>query len=142
MEHTAASLLRDRGIQVTAQRIAVYEAVCATPHVTADHIAETVRQGLGSISRQAVYDALALLESQGLVRRIQPIGSPALFEGRVGDNHHHVICRDCGMVMDIDCAVGEAPCLTPQMALGFDIDEADVSYWGRCPQCQSLQTSA
>ena len=142
MTSPTAELLRGHGIHVTAQRVAVYNAVTRAPHATADHIADAVRQDLGTISRQSVYDALAVLESHGLVRRVQPIGSPALFEGRVGDNHHHVICRDCGMVMDIDCAVGEAPCLTPHMAHGFDIDEADVSYWGRCPQCQSLQTSA
>lgn len=132
-----AEILRAHGIAVTAQRTAVYQAVSTSPHATADAITELVRLNLGTISRQSVYDALTTFESQGLVRRIQPMGSPALFESRVGDNHHHVICRDCGAVMDVDCAVGSAPCLTPSQSHGFTIDEADVSYWGQCSQCQN-----
>ena len=128
--------LREHSVQVTAQRIAVLHAVAAHPHATAEQITTWVRDQIGSISRQAVYDTLGVLEQAGLVRRIQPIGSPARFEDRVGDNHHHIICRNCGALADIDCAVGLAPCLTPSESHGFDIDEADVSYWGTCPSCQ------
>ena len=131
-----ADLLRAHGIKVTAQRLAVFGAVQHLPHATADQIAEEVRVRIGAISRQSVYDALSVLESAGLVRRIQPIGSPARFEDRVHDNHHHLICRDCGRVVDIDCAVGSAPCLTAADDFGFQIDEAEVAYWGRCPECQ------
>ena len=127
--------LRQRGIQVTAQRIAVLRAVGAQPHATADGIAEAARGELGSISLQAVYDALALLAAEGLIRRIQPAGSSARFERRVGDNHHHLICRTCGRVVDVDCAVGAAPCLTAADAAGYEIDEAEVVYWGRCATC-------
>lgn len=133
-----AQSLRAHGVQVTAQRLAVMAAVSAHPHGTADSIAEAVRTDIGSISRQSVYDTLTLLEHVGLVRRIQPIGSPARFEDRVGDNHHHLICRECGTLVDVDCAVGAAPCLTASDSHGFDIDEADVAYWGRCPSCQEL----
>lgn len=130
-----AELLRRRGIQVTAQRLAVLRAVAAQPHSTADHIAEIVRAEIGAISLQSVYDALGLLVAEGLIRRIQPAGSPARFEDRVGDNHHHLICSACGRMVDVDCAVGAAPCLSPADNLGFDIDEAEVIYWGRCPDC-------
>jgi Fe2+ or Zn2+ uptake regulation protein len=130
-----AGLLRERGIQVTAQRLAVLRAVAAQPHVTADAVAEAVRTEIGAISLQSVYDALGVLVSAGLLRRIQPSGSPARFEDRVGDNHHHLICRTCGRVVDIDCAVGAAPCLTPIDDSGYEIDEAEVAYWGRCPDC-------
>jgi Fur family transcriptional regulator, stress-responsive regulator len=130
-----AELLRQRGIQVTAQRLAVLRAVSAQPHVSADAVAEAVRTEIGAISLQSVYDALGLLVSEGLVRRIQPAGSPARYEDRVGDNHHHLICRVCGRVVDIDCAVGSAPCLTASDDRGFEIDEAEVAYWGRCPEC-------
>jgi Fur family ferric uptake transcriptional regulator len=105
--------------------------------VTADAVAETVRAELGSISLQAVYDVLSVLVDVGLIRRIQPAGSPALFEARVSDNHHHVICRDCGRAADVDCAIGFAPCLTAADDMGYEIDEAEVIYWGRCPECQS-----
>jgi Fur family ferric uptake transcriptional regulator len=105
--------------------------------VTADTVAETVRAELGSISLQAVYDVLGVLVDVGLIRRIQPAGSPALFEARVRDNHHHVICRSCGRAADVDCAVGSAPCLTAVDDKGYEIDEAEVIYWGRCPECQS-----
>ena len=132
---TSADLLRDRGIQVTAQRLAVLRAVEANPHTTADGVAEAVRSEIGAISRQSVYDTLGLLVGEGLVRRIQPPGSSALYETRVNDNHHHLVCRDCGRLADVDCAVGDTPCLTASDDLGFDIDEAEVVYWGRCPEC-------
>jgi Fur family ferric uptake transcriptional regulator len=132
-----ADLLRQHGIQVTAQRLAVLRAVSGQPHITADGVAEVVRTEIGAISLQSVYDALTLLSAEGLIRRIQPAGSPARFEDRVGDNHHHLICRDCGRVVDVDCAVGAAPCLTAIDDRGFEIDEAEVAYWGRCPDCQT-----
>jgi Fur family ferric uptake transcriptional regulator len=135
MEREPAAILRERGIQVTAQRLAVLRAVAGQPHITADAVAEAVRTEIGAISLQSVYDALGLLVSQGLIRRIQPSGSPARFEDRVGDNHHHLICRSCGRVVDVDCAVGAAPCLTPADDRGYEIDEAEVAYWGRCPDC-------
>jgi Fur family transcriptional regulator, stress-responsive regulator len=130
-----ADLLRQRGIQITAQRLAVLRAVSSQPHITADGVAEVVRGEIGAISRQSVYDALGLLVDKRLLRRIQPVGSPARFEDRVGDNHHHLICRICGRVVDVDCAVGSAPCLTAADDQGFEIDEAEVAYWGRCPEC-------
>ena len=135
METAPADLLRERGIQVTAQRLAVFRAVASEPHITADAVAEAVRAEIGAISLQSVYDALAALVSGGLVRRIQPAGSPARFEDRVGDNHHHLICRICGRVVDVDCAVGSAPCLAAVDDRGYEIDEAEVAYWGRCPDC-------
>ena len=135
MANGPADLLRQRGIQVTAQRLAVLRAVSDEPHVTADRVAETVRAEIGAISLQSVYDALSVLVSEGLIRRIQPAGSPARFEDRVGDNHHHLICRVCGRVVDVDCAVGSAPCLTAADDKGYEIEEADVAYWGRCPEC-------
>ena len=128
-------LLRQRGIQVTAQRLAVLRAVGGQPHITADGVAEIVRAQIGAISLQSVYDALAVLVAEGLLRRIQPNGSPARFEDRVGDNHHHLICRSCGRLVDVDCAVGSAPCLTAVDDMGYEIDEAEVAYWGRCPDC-------
>src|SRR6476660_8983885 len=130
-----ADLLRRHGIQVTAQRLAVLRAVSGHPHITADAVAETVRGAIGAISLQSVYDALALLAAEGLIRRIQPAGSPARFEDRVGDNHHHLICRVCGRLVDVDCAVGSAPCLTAADDMGYEIDEAEVAYWGRCSDC-------
>jgi Fur family transcriptional regulator, stress-responsive regulator len=132
-----ADLLRQRGIQVTAQRLAVLRAVAGEPHITADAVAEAVRAGIGAISLQSVYDALGVLVAEGLIRRIQPSGSPARFEDRVGDNHHHLICRICGRVVDVECAVGSAPCLTAADESGYEIDEAEVAYWGRCPDCQA-----
>lgn len=128
-------ILRTHGLQVTAQRLAVLRAVAASPHATADEIAEIARREIGAISRQSVYDALGLLADKGAIRRIQPAGSPARYEDRVGDNHHHLICRDCGRTVDVDCAVGEAPCLTAADGRGFEIHEAEVIYWGRCPEC-------
>ena len=130
-----ASLLRQHGVQVTAQRLAVLRAVSGRPHGTADDVAEIVRSEIGAISRQAVYDALGILADRGLIRRIQPAGSPTRFEHRVGDNHHHLICRTCGRVVDVDCAVGATPCLTAADDSGYEIDEAEVIYWGRCPDC-------
>jgi Fur family ferric uptake transcriptional regulator len=135
MASDSAALLRERGIQVTAQRLAVLRAVSRQPHITADAVAEVVRIEIGAISLQSVYDALALLVSEGLIRRIQPSGSPARFEDRVHDNHHHLICRTCGRVVDVDCAVGSAPCLTALDDRGYEIDEAEIAYWGRCPDC-------
>jgi Fur family ferric uptake transcriptional regulator len=132
----AADLLRQRGIQVTAQRLAVLRAVSGQPHITADVVAEAVRAEIGAISLQSVYDALNVLVTEKLIRRIQPAGSPARFEDRVGDNHHHLICRACGRMIDVDCAVGRAPCLQAKDNGGYEIDEAEVVYWGRCPDCQ------
>jgi Fe2+ or Zn2+ uptake regulation protein len=128
-------ILREHGVRVTAQRLAVFKAVSDDPHVSADVVVESVRSEIGWISVQAVYDALATLTDVGLLRRIQPAGSPARYEGRVGDNHHHLICRVCDRMVDVDCAVGHAPCLTAVEDAGFEIDEAEVVYWGRCPEC-------
>ncbi len=129
------ALLRRHGLQVTAQRLAVLRAVSEHPHSTADDIGDVVRAEIGAISRQAVYDALTVLTDRGLLRRIQPAGSPARYETRVGDNHHHVICRACGRMVDVDCAVGDTPCLTAADDSGYEVDEAEVIYWGRCPEC-------
>jgi Fe2+ or Zn2+ uptake regulation protein len=127
--------LRQHGLQVTAQRLAVLRAIGDGPHRTADEICAVVREELGAISRQAVYDALAILTEKDIVRRIQPAGSSARYENRVGDNHHHLICRGCGQVVDVDCAAGAVPCLTAADDAGFEVDEAEVIYWGRCPDC-------
>lgn len=133
VDHTA--LLRAHGVQVTAQRLAVLRAVAAQPHSTAADIDAAVRSGIGAISLQAVYDALATLTDKGIIRRIQPAGSPARYEDRVGDNHHHLICRTCSTMVDVACAVGFTPCLTAPDDAGYEIDEAEVIYWGRCPEC-------
>ncbi|MCQ3809976.1 MAG: transcriptional repressor [Acidimicrobiia bacterium] len=130
-----ADLLRQHGLQVTAQRIAVIRAVSACPHGTVDDVAEVVHNDIGAISRQAVYDSVGMLAEKGLIRRIQPAGSPARYEDRVGDNHHHLICRSCNRMVDVDCAVGYTPCLTAADDSGYEIDEAEVIYWGRCPEC-------
>lgn len=135
MVRDPTDLLREHGIQVTAQRLAVLRAVASQPHSTADSLAEAVRAEIGAISLQSVYDALGVLVAKGLIRRIQPAGSPARFEDRVDDNHHHLICRVCGRTVDVDCAVGVAPCLTAADDQGYEIDEAEVIYWGRCPEC-------
>lgn len=137
-----ADLLRRHGIQVTAQRLAVLQTVSDSPHGTADDICEMVRAEIGAISRQAVYDALGLLTEKGLIRRIQPAGSSARYEGRVGDNHHHLICRTCGRMVDVDCAVGATPCLDAADDQGFEIDEAEVIYWGQCPTCRAAASDA
>jgi Fur family ferric uptake transcriptional regulator len=135
MRNDPTKTLRKHGVQVTAQRMAVLRAVSERPHCTADEVAEAVRSEIGAISRQAVYDALGVLCDKGIIRRIQPAGSPARYEDRVGDNHHHVICRSCGKTVDVDCAVGAAPCLTAADTSGYVIDEAEVIYWGTCPTC-------
>lgn len=137
MQSEFAESLRKCDVQVTAQRLAVLRAIAEHPHCTAEQIAEAVRTEIGSISKQAVYDALGLLAEKQIVRRIQPKGSPALYENRVGDNHHHVVCRLCGKTADVECAVGKAPCLMAAHDSGFEIDEAEVIYWGRCPACRS-----
>jgi Fur family transcriptional regulator, stress-responsive regulator len=129
-------LLREHGLQVTAQRLAVLKAVSARPHATADELADDVRGRIGSVSRQAVYDALGTLTDTGLIRRIQPARSPARYEDRVDDNHHHLVCRSCGRTVDVDCAVGSRPCLQAADDHGFTIDEAEVIYWGYCPDCR------
>ena len=129
------AVLRRHGLQVTAQRLAVLRAVAARPHGTADDIERLVREEIGAISRQAVYDALGVLTEKGVLRRIQPAGSPARYEDRVDDNHHHLICRACGRMVDVDCAVGYRPCLMAADDAGYEIDEAEVVFWGRCPEC-------
>jgi Fur family transcriptional regulator, stress-responsive regulator len=137
-----AALLRRHGLQVTAQRLAVLRAVWARPHGTTDEIHRSVQTAIGAISLQAVYDALATFTNAGLLRRIQPAGSPARYETRTGDNHHHLICRTCKRTVDVDCAVGYAPCLTASDACGFEIDEAEVVFWGRCPDCVAAAPGA
>ena len=132
-----ADLLRQHGVQVTAQRLAVLRAVSNRPHGTADDVAGMVRDEIGAISRQGVYDALGILVDTGILRRIQPAGSPTRYEHRVGDNHHHLVCRSCGRTIDVDCAVGTAPCLHTADDHGYEIDEAEVIYWGRCPNCRT-----
>ena len=131
-----ADLLRQRGVQVTAQRLAVLRAVTSRPHGTADDVEVIVRSDIGAISRQAVYDALGTLTEKGLIRRIQPARSSARYEDRVDDNHHHLVCRTCDRTVDVDCAVGSRPCLEANEDHGFTIDEAEVIYWGQCPVCQ------
>jgi len=133
--------LKAAGLQVTAQRLAVYQAVHDAPHALADEICQLVRSELGVISRQAVYDALNAMSEHGIIRRIQPAGSAARYEHRV-DNHHHLICRECSVLIDIDCAVGKAPCLQAKDDHGYEIDEAEVTYWGTCPSCQKKNGSA
>jgi Fur family ferric uptake transcriptional regulator len=136
-----AAALRDGGLRVTAPRVAVLSELIQGKHMTADEVAMAVRAQIGTISTQAVYDVLAALAGRGLVRRIEPAGSPARYETRVGDNHHHVVCRCCGAIADIDCVVGEAPCLSTADAGGFVIDEAEVTFWGLCPACQTTSKS-
>ena len=138
---TAAEELRGAGLRVTAVRVALLEAVRHGDHLGVEPLAAGVRERVGHVSLQAVYEALNALAATGLVRRIEPAGSPARFEGRIGDNHHHVICRVCGAVADVDCAVGEAPCLTASEDHGFEIDEAEVIYWGLCPDCSTARSS-
>ncbi|MBW0092999.1 transcriptional repressor [Pseudonocardia sp. KRD-184] len=130
-------LLRGAALRITAQRKAVLAAVHDHPHSDTDTVLAMTRDRIGSVSHQAVYDALRTLTDAGLVRRIQPAGSLARYEARVGDNHHHLVCRSCGVVRDVDCAVGEAPCLTASDDGGFVVDEAEVVYWGLCPDCRS-----
>ena len=134
--HEPADALRAAGLQVTAQRLAVLRAVHGAPHAMADEICAAVRDTIGTVSRQSVYDSLKVMAERGLVRRIQPAGSAARYEARVNDNHHHLACRGCGAVVDIDCAVGRTPCLTAEHDHGYLIDEAEVIYWGVCPACR------
>jgi Fe2+ or Zn2+ uptake regulation protein len=128
--------LREGGLRVTAVRVAVIEAVRERPHEGVDKILPNVTARIGAVSKQAVYDALDALIDAGIVRRIEPAGSATRYECRVGDNHHHVVCRSCGVIDDVDCAVGAVPCLEPAQTHGFVIDEAEVTYWGVCPACQ------
>ncbi|MGW0211341.1 Fur family transcriptional regulator [Streptomyces sp. NPDC003233] len=138
---TTAEELRGAGLRVTAARVALLETVRAGDHLGVEAIASGVRDRVGHISLQAVYEALHALTAAGLVRRIEPAGHPARYEGRVGDNHHHIVCRSCGAVVDVDCAVGDAPCLTASDDRGFAIDEAEVVYWGICPDCSTGRSS-
>lgn len=134
-------ILRQHGVQVTAQRLAIVRAIANSPHATADDVIDEVRSRIGTVSRQAVYDSLGVLVDKRIVRRIEPAGSAARYEGRVGDNHHHLICRTCRQMFDVDCAVGITPCLTAADDYGFEIDEAEVVYWGRCPDCRARDAS-
>ena len=134
-------MLRSVELRVTRPRVAVLTAVYDHPHADTDSILGAVRDDLGEVSHQAVYDVLRALTTAGLVRRIQPMDSVARYESRVGDNHHHVVCRSCGVIADADCAVGEVPCLTPSHSHGFAIDEAEVIYWGLCPDCSTASRS-
>src|SRR5262245_9391457 len=138
---TTAEELRGAGLRVTAARVALLETVRNGDHLGVEAIASGVRDRVGHVSLQAVYEALHALTAAGLVRRIEPAGSPALYEGRVGDNHHHIVCRSCGAVADVDCAIGEAPCLDVPDTHGFTIDEAEVIFWGLCPACSSTRSS-
>ena len=133
--------LRRAGLRVTASRVAVLSALGEGEHMAADQVAQRARDRIGTISTQAVYDVLGALARAGLVRRVEPAGSPARYETRVDDNHHHVVCRSCGAITDIDCVVGEPPCLLPADAAGFVIDEAEVTFWGVCPACQTASKS-
>lgn len=136
-----AEVLREHGLQVTPQRLAVLQAVRSQPHTTADAVADAAREQIGSISKQSVYDALGALMDAGIVRRIEPAGSAARYETRVGDNHHHLVCRGCAAIVDVDCAVGAAPCLTAADAAGYTVDEAEVTFWGTCPTCATSTPS-
>ena len=138
---TSAAELRGAGLRVTAARVALLATVRDGDHLGVEAITSGVRDRVGHISLQAVYDALHALTAAGLVRRIEPAGTPPRFEGRVRDNHHHIVCRSCGVVADVDCAVGEAPCLTASDDRGFSIDEAEVIYWGLCPDCSTATSS-
>jgi Fur family ferric uptake transcriptional regulator len=134
---TPAELLREHGLRVTRPRLAVLEVLAEGGHFEVEEIAAQVRSRLDSVSTQAVYDVLGALARVGLARRIEPAGSPAKYEARAGDNHHHVVCRGCGAIGDVDCAVGDAPCLVPSVHHGFVIDEAEVTFWGLCAACQA-----
>jgi Fur family ferric uptake transcriptional regulator len=134
---SGTELLRAAGLRVTRPRLAVLDVLSHGGHLEVDEIASRVRDRLDSVSTQAVYDVLGALSRAGLARRIEPAGSPARYEGRVGDNHHHVVCRGCGVIADVDCTVGRAPCLDPNNAHGFEVDEAEVTFWGLCPDCQT-----
>jgi Fur family transcriptional regulator, stress-responsive regulator len=133
---TGEQLLRATGLRVTRPRVAVLDVLTQGGHLEVEEISRQVRERLDSVSTQAVYDVLGALSRAGLARRIEPAGSPARFEARVGDNHHHIVCRSCGTIEDVDCAVGERPCLEPGSGHGFEVDEAEVTFWGLCPACQ------
>ena len=136
----AVSILRAHALRVTAPRLAVLDVLAELPaHVTVDQVAGRARGRIGALSTQAVYDIMGALQRAGVVRRIEPAGSPALYETRVGDNHHHLVCRDCGRTVDVDCVTGEAPCLTPDSAAGYEIDETEITFWGRCPDCANAR---
>lgn len=134
--------LRRAGVRVTAARLAVLDSLAAGEHRAVDEIARIVRDRLGAASLQAIYNILETLAAAGLVRRIEPIGHPARYESRVADNHHHLVCRECGSIRDVDCATGEPPCLSPTDAAGYLVDEAEVTYWGLCPRCQKKDVEA
>ena len=138
---TGEELLREHGLRVTRPRLAVLEVLTQGGHLEVDEIAQQVRERIESVSTQGVYDVLGVLSRAGLARRIEPAGSPARFEARVGDNHHHIVCRGCGTIEDVDCAVSERPCLDPGTGHGFEVDEAEVTFWGLCPRCQALRTA-
>jgi Fe2+ or Zn2+ uptake regulation protein len=137
---SGTELLRAAGLRVTRPRLAVLDVLRDGGHLEVDEIASRVRTRLDSVSTQAVYDVLGALSRAGLARRIEPAGSPALYEARVGDNHHHLVCRGCGVITDVDCVVGRAPCLDPNNANGFEVDEAEVTFWGLCPTCQARRS--
>ena len=138
---TGEDLLRAHGLRVTRPRLAVHEVLTEGGHLEVEDIAQKARTRLDSVSTQAVYDVLGALSRAGLARRIEPAGSPARYEARVGDNHHHIVCRGCGAIADVDCAVGERPCLSPGDAQGFVLDEAEVTFWGLCPDCQARRVA-
>lgn len=133
---TGEQLLRTAGLRVTRPRLAVLEVLARGGHLEVEEVIRQVRERLDSVSTQAVYDVLGALSRAGLARRIEPAGSPARFEARVGDNHHHIVCRGCGAIEDVDCSIGERPCLDAGTGHGFEVDEAEVTFWGLCPACQ------
>jgi Fur family ferric uptake transcriptional regulator len=138
---TGAEMLRACGLRVTRPRLAVLEVLTEGGHLEVDDITRRVRERLESVSTQGVYDVLGALSRAGLARRVEPAGSPARYEARAGDNHHHIVCRGCGAIEDIDCAQGERPCLQPVHGHGFEVDEAEITFWGLCPTCQSKRTA-
>jgi Fur family ferric uptake transcriptional regulator len=138
---TGEDQLRARGLRVTKPRLTVLEVLAGGGHLEVDEIARQVRDRLDSVSTQAVYDVLGALSRAGLARRIEPAGSPARFEARTGDNHHHVVCRACGVIADVDCVIGRSPCLDPSTAHEFEVDEAEVTFWGLCPPCQARRAT-
>ncbi len=141
-EQSLRNALRDADLRVTKPRLAVVAAVDETPHADTESVIAAVREAIPEVSHQAVYDSLRVLSDLGILRKIQPAGSLARYETRTGDNHHHLVCRGCGVVTDVDCAIGEAPCLVPSDTHGFTVDEAEVIYWGRCPDCQAAHDPA
>jgi len=136
---SSEDLLRSAGLRVTRPRLAVLDVLDTGGHLEVEEITRRVRERIISVSTQAVYDVLGALSRAGLARRIEPAGSPARYEARTGDNHHHVVCRGCGTVADVDCTVGSAPCLDPSTTHGFEVDEAEITFWGLCPGCQSIR---